>query len=261
MQSPAIPSFFIGHGSPVLAIVNDTYADFLARLGNKYQPKAIVIFSAHWEAPVVTISSRDDTYETIYDWTSKFPQELHEVVYKAKGSTKVAELVRERLSSKGITSEFDSTRGLDHGSWTVLHRIYPAADIPVVQVSINQDSSLEELYKVGDALKGLGEEGYMVIGSGATCHNDQFMSKSKEKPDEWAVEFDNWLLEKAKAKDLASLFKSETSAPNFRKAVPEGGAEHFMPFMVALGAGNLEDVKMLWQEYRSGSLSYACFEF
>ena len=260
MQDSAIPSFFIGHGSPVLAIEDDTYAAFLARLGAQYKPKAVVIFTAHWESTVLTISSRDDTYETIYDWESVFPKKLHEVVYPAKGSTKDAEIIRQRFAAKDIKAELDTTRGLDHGSWTVLCRLYAAANIPVVQVSVNQNLSSEELYKIGDALKGLGEEGYMVIGSGATCHNDNFMSRKKEI-DEWAPEFDNWLLEKAAAKDLKAIFNIETEAPNYRNPVPKGGAEHFVPWLIALGAGKLENVKMIWQEYRSGNLGYACYEF
>ena len=186
MQDSEIPSLFLAHGSPVLAIENDAYSDFLARLGKQYQPKAIIIFTAHWETEVLTISSRDDVYETIYDWTSKFPQELHEVVYRAKGSTKTASMIQERLNSKGIPVEIDSTRGLDHGSWTLLHRVYPEANIPVVQISISQNLSPKEQFKIGDALKGLGKEGFMVIGSGVTCHNDVLINKAAEKADEWA---------------------------------------------------------------------------
>ena len=256
----AIPSFFIGHGSPVLAIENDTYSAFLLKLGQTYQPKAVIIFTAHWESTALTISSRDDTYETIYDWESVFPKELSEVVYPAKGSTKAAQLVQERFAAKEIKAELDSTRGLDHGSWTVLSRMYPNADVPIVQVSVNQHLSIEEQYKIGDALKGLGEEGYLIIGSGATCHNDSLMARTKEV-DEWAPEFDNWLLEKSKAKDLKAIFNIENEAKNFRNPVPKGGAEHFVPWPLAFGAGNLDDVKLLWQEYRSRNLSYTIFEF
>jgi len=110
-----MPSLFLAHGSPMLAIEDSPYAGFLAELGRTLRPKAIVIFSAHWESPVTTVSSTDGTYDTIYDFGG-FPPELYRIKYPARGSTAVAAKVTERLKKAGIPVRTDGARGLDHGS-------------------------------------------------------------------------------------------------------------------------------------------------
>ncbi|MCQ6562486.1 DODA-type extradiol aromatic ring-opening family dioxygenase [Paenibacillus mendelii] len=253
-----IPALFLAHGSPMLAIEQTPYTAFLEKLGQQIQPKAIVVFTAHWETEKVTISSMDDEYETIYDFGG-FPDELYAIQYKAKGSTEIASLVAEKLASHGIAAEKDSQRGLDHGSWTLLHRMYPRANIPVVQISVNPYRSPEDQYKIGAALKGLGGEDILVIGSGVTVHNLRVLNWGQSTPEPWAVEFDDWLLDRMEQQDLTSLFRYAELAPHAKLAVPR--AEHFVPLFIAMGSGSQQQASVIHRSYDMGTLSYLCLQF
>lgn len=125
-------SIFLSHGSPMIAILDNEYTRFLTELGASMQPKAIVLFSAHWETEETTISFQTGTYETIYDFYG-FPDELFQVKYPATGSIEIATEVERCLSARGIAVNRDESRGLDHGSWSLLKHLYPNANIPVVQ--------------------------------------------------------------------------------------------------------------------------------
>ncbi|WP_159885592.1 DODA-type extradiol aromatic ring-opening family dioxygenase [Paenibacillus puerhi] len=253
------PSLFLAHGSPMLALQQTGYTDFLQKLAGRIQPKAIVIFTAHWETQTTTVSASDDVYETIYDFGG-FPDELYTLTYPAKGSSRIAADVKQRLESQGIAVHTDYTRGLDHGSWTLLYRMYPKADIPVIQLSVNPYLPPAEQYKIGEALRGLGEEDILVIGSGVTVHNLRMVNWNQTTPEPWAVAFDDWLIEKLQAQDVQALFQYEQAAPNARAAVPR--PEHFVPFFIALGAGDPDSKpKVIHRSYELGTLSYASFEF
>lgn len=177
-----MPSLFLAHGSPMLAIQDTDYTRFLKTLGETYKPKAIVIFTAHWESEVLTISSSDNEYETIYDFGG-FPPELYEIKYRAKGSSHIASILETKFKNKGISVHHNMTRGLDHGSWTLLHRMYPEANIPVVQISVNPFLSAKEQFEIGEALKGLGQEDILVIGSGVTVHNLRALKWNQTTPE------------------------------------------------------------------------------
>ncbi len=252
-----MPSLFLAHGSPMLAIEDTEYTRFLTELGKKLKPKAIVIFTAHWEKETLTISSMDETYETIYDFYG-FPPELFQVRYPAKGSTKFAQQLRELFLAAGIPSQLDRTRGLDHGSWTMLSKMYPNADIPVVQVSVHPFLKSEEQYRIGRAIKDLGNEDVLVIGSGVTVHNLRIIKWDQTEPEQWAVDFDDWLIDKMNKQDLISLFNYEKLAPNAKLAVPR--PEHFVPFYIAMGSGHGEP-KVIYRSYEFGTLSYLCMQF
>lgn len=253
-----VPSLFLAHGSPMIAIQTNSYTDFLTELGAKFQPKAIVIFTAHWESEILTISSTDDTYETIYDFYG-FPEELYQVTYPAKGSTKIANLIQSRLNAQGILTKLDTSRGLDHGSWTILKHLYPKANIPVVQVSINPFLSPKEQWSIGNALKGLGEKDILIIGSGATTHNLRLLKWGQQTPENWAVEYDDWLIQHITEKNNEKLFEYESLAPHQSLAVPR--PEHFVPLFIAIGSGIMEVPQVLYREYEMGTLSYLCFQF
>lgn len=254
-----VPSLFISHGSPTLAVEKNEYTDFLRELGNNIKPKAIVVFTAHWENDVTTISFRDDTYDMIYDFGG-FDREMYSIQYPAKGSQKVAALLKSRLEEQGITSKEDYKRGLDHGAWVVLRLMYPEANIPVVQVSINPWLSPEEQYRIGSAIKELKQEDILIIGSGGTVHNLRSIKWGATEPEPWAVEFDDWLIEKVRDKDKIALFSYEQLAPHAKMAVPRG--EHFAPFFITLGSG-IEDNEgiPIYRGYNYGTLSHICFEF
>jgi 4,5-DOPA dioxygenase extradiol len=252
-------SLFLAHGSPMNAIEDKEYTRFLEQYGKTLQPKAIVVFTAHWESEVLTISSSDEQYETIYDF-SGFPNELYQIKYPARGSSSLANKIAETLNHQGISVKKDMTRGLDHGSWTLLRRLFPKADIPVVQISVNPFLHPEKQFEIGKALRGLEAEGVLVIGSGVTVHNLRIIKWGQTTPESWAVEFDDWLIEKIKDNELEALFNYESLAPHAQMAVPR--AEHFVPLYIAMGsADSLENAKVIFRNYEFGTLSNLCYEF
>ncbi len=249
---------FLSHGSPMIAVEQTGYTSFLREYGRTLKPKAVVMFTAHWESDVLTVSSTDGEYKTIYDFGG-FPPELYRVKYPAKGSVEAASELANMLESGGIPVRKDTSRGLDHGVWTLLVHLFPDADIPVVQASVNPFLPMEEQYGIGQAVRSLGEQGVLVIGSGATVHNFRTMNMSATEADPRAVEFDDWLIEHMRSNDLESLFHVMEKAPHASMAVPR--AEHFVPLYIAMGSGKAEDVKVLHQSYEFGSLSYLALQF
>ncbi|ASS74058.1 dioxygenase [Tumebacillus algifaecis] len=254
-----VPALFLAHGSPLLAIQDNEYARFLTQLGSQYKPKAIIIFTAHWEKETLTVSYMDQSYDTIYDFYG-FPEEMYNIKYPAKGSTAVADQVIARFAAHNIPVQKDTTRGLDHGSWVLLRRMYPDANIPVVQISIHPFLSPEEQFKIGQALQGLGQEDIMIIGSGVTVHNLRIIKWEQTTPEPWAVEFDDWLLEKFNAGDQEALFHYDQLAPHARLAVPR--PEHFVPLFIAAGSGDPSTApQVIHRSYELGTLSYLSLAF
>jgi 4,5-DOPA dioxygenase extradiol len=243
----------------MLAIENTEYTRFLERLGRTWKPKAIVIFTAHWESAVLTISSTDEVYETIYDFYG-FPEALYAIQYQAKGSTQIADMVAERFERQGIPTRKDRSRGLDHGSWTLLHRMVPDADIPVIQISVNPFLPPQDQFKIGESLRGLGAADILVIGSGVTVHNLRAVKWEQTTPEPWAVQFDDWLVDKIQKRDVDSLFNYMELAPHASLAVPR--PEHFVPLFIAMGSGDPQrTAKVLYRGYDMGTLSYLCLQF
>ena len=253
-----IKPLFLAHGSPMMAIENTDYTKFLGTLGSSINPKAIVVFTAHWDSDILTISSSDSTYNTMYDFYG-FPKELYQVKYNANGSSLIASEIQTKLQEHGIEVKKDLTRGLDHGTWTLLKHLYPNANIPVIQISINSRLPIEDQIKIGSALKSLGEEDILVVGSGNTVHNLRLVDFEQTSVDYWAQEFDDWIIDKIKNKDFDSIFNYKKLAPNANLAVP--APDHFVPLFIALGSSTNLNPKILNRHYELGNLSYLCFEF
>ena len=253
-----IQTLFLAHGSPLMALENNAYTKFLSTLGNRINPKAIVVFTAHWDTEILTISSSDSVYNTMYDFYG-FPKELYQIKYEARGSSLIASEIENKLKNQGIEVKKDLTRGLDHGSWTLLKHLYPNADIPVIQISINSHLPIEEQFNIGNALEYLGEEDILVIGSGNTVHNLRLVNWEQTAVDSWAQEFDDWLIDKIKNKDLNSLFNYRDLAPHYNLAVPT--TDHFVPLFIALGSSKSSNPEILFRSYELGNLSYLCFKF
>ncbi len=251
---------FIAHGSPMLAVETNTYASFLEELGRTMKrPKAVVLFTAHWESDPVAVSSSDEPYGTIHDFGG-FPGELYEIRYPARGSSELAEETVSRLERKGIAARKDESRGLDHGSWVPLRRMFPSADIPVVQVSVNPFRPVREQFAIGEALRGLGGDDVLVIGSGSTVHNLRMLRPGAPAPEPWAVAFDDWLIGRMQERDGEALCRYEELAPHAKTAVPR--AEHLVPLFIAMGsAGPEAKGHVLHRSYEMGSLSYLCVRF
>lgn len=259
-----IPSFFIAHGAPLIAIENNEYTQFLNQLGNTLpRPKAIILFSAHWESNIQKVSSVDE-YSTIYDFGTAFPEELFNIQYPAKGHEEITNEIQNKFKKLGISFELDSKRGLDHGAWVVLRLLYPDADIPVISMSINPNLSPDEQYKVGKSLSELREKDVLIIGSGGTVHNLRELNWGKDNKgiDNWALDFDEWLSSHLKNWDLASLYNYQSIAPHAELAVPPYGIEHFVPIFYAMGAAdNQQTSKLLHRSYRYGNLSHSVWQF
>lgn len=253
-----VPALFLAHGSPMMAIEQSEYTKFLNKLGESIKPKAIVVFTAHWNSELLTISASDDEYGTIYDFYG-FPEELYKIKYKAKGSSEVATFVQQELKKHGIESRKDYSRGLDHGAWTLLMHLYPLLNIPVVQISVNPNLDVWEQLKIGNALKRLGEEDILIIGSGNTVHNLSLVDWGKNEVDKWAEEFDDWLIQMLKDKDVESLSNYRELAPHAKLAAPT--TEHLIPLFITLGSNLAAEAKILHRSYELGNLSYLCYKF
>ncbi|RUS46242.1 class III extradiol ring-cleavage dioxygenase [Cohnella sp. AR92] len=254
-----ISPLFVGHGSPLMAIQDSPCTEFLAEYGKRKKPKAIVVFTAHWESEVLAISSIDGAYDTIYDFGG-FPPEMYTIKYPAPGDPGLAARIGESLDKLGIAHRFDTKRGLDHGSWVPLRRMYPDADIPVVQISIHPFLPPSEQFRIGTALRGLDQEDILVLGSGATVHNFRAMNFNAKQPDAWAVAFDDWLVDRIQRKELDELFRYEELAPNARTAVPR--PDHFVPLYLAFGSADpASTATEAHRSYEMGSLSYLSVEF
>jgi 4,5-DOPA dioxygenase extradiol len=254
-----LPSLFIAHGAPSLALEQNEYTDYLKALAAHLpRPKAIVLFSAHWESTTQLISTAVE-YDTIYDF-SGFQDELYQVRYNAKGDQQTAKEVRELFLEQGLAPLFDEKRGLDHGAWVVLRLLYPDADIPVVSLSVNRFLSNSEQYRIGKALASLREQDILVIGSGGTVHNLRRLEWRSKETNDWAIQFDSWLEKTIMSWDTASLFDYERLAPYAKEAVPT--PEHFIPLLLAMGSGDpSKKAELLYRSYMYGNLSHSIWKF
>jgi 4,5-DOPA dioxygenase extradiol len=239
------------------------YTDFLRGLAGQLPavPRAIVIWSAHWESAVQLVGSPAQ-YETIYDFYG-FPEALYRLTYPAKGDVPLSLTVQQLLRQEGIPCETDDARGLDHGAWAPLMLMYPQADVPVVALSVHPGLAAEEQYRIGRALAPLREQGVLIVGSGGIVHNLRRLDWSggpNGKAMDWATQFDEWIGEQLETWNREALFDYEQRGPHAREAVPT--REHFVPLLLAMGAADNErEARLLFREMQFGSLSLACWQF
>src|SRR5215472_8112776 len=201
---PLMPTIFFGHGNPMNALLHNSYTDRWAVIGNAVpRPKAILCVSAHWYVPgaAVTINAAP---RTIHDFGG-FPSELYEVQYPAPGDPELARRVQSLLAPLPV--ELDKRWGLDHGTWSVLYHVYPKADIPIVQLSIDETRPASFHYEIGQRLAPLREEGVLIVGSGNLVHNLHAYAWGQRavNPFPWAVRFEQearGLLQSADHRDL-----------------------------------------------------------
>ncbi|OPH54951.1 dioxygenase [Paenibacillus ferrarius] len=254
-----LPTFFVAHGTPSLVIEQHAYTEFLQKLARSIPiPKAIVLFSAHWESGVQKISAAIQP-EMIYDFKG-FSEKLYSMEYPAKGDLTLSLHIEQLFLEEGIRCELDDERGLDHGAWAPLMIMYPDAQIPVVVLSVNPRLTAEEHYRIGAALGPLRDEGVLILGSGGTVHNLRRLDRNNPVPQVWAVEFDEWLAEQLETWNLEALIRYDERAPNVREAVPT--PEHFVPLLLALGAADTtRRAKLLHHSFQMGTLSLCCWMF
>jgi 4,5-DOPA dioxygenase extradiol len=254
----SLPAVFVSHGAPSLPLTDSPAAAFLRGLGVTLgRPAAILCVSAHWdsERPALSLAERP---ETIYDFRG-FPDALYRLTYPAPGAPELARRAAGLLAAAGEMLELDAGRGLDHGAWVPLLLMYPEADIPVVQLSVQSGRGAAPHLALGRALAPLRDEGVLILGSGGAVHNlRQFFGNPGATPD-WALAFDDWLCRQVEAGAVEALVDYRAKAPHGRQAHPS--EEHFLPLHVALGAGG-EGVRgrVLHRSF-DGSLSMAAFAF
>lgn len=228
-----LPSVFLSHGSPMHALQAGDAGLAWAALGKRLgKPKAIVVASAHWETnvPMVTGSARP---ETIHDF-SGFPEPLYRIRYTAPGAPAVAQRASQLLKDHGFTAAIDGCRGLDHGTWSPLLYMYPDADVPVVQLSLQPELGTRHHLALGRALRPLEEDNVLVIGSGHMTHNLRDWMRGAGAPAPYAAQFAEWVRERLEARDLDTLADYRSRSPHGARAHPTD--EHFLPLFVALGA-------------------------
>ncbi|CAM8989421.1 unnamed protein product [Rhodiola kirilowii] len=265
MASKIDDTFYISHGSPTLSIDESIPArSFLQSFRTKVfplRPKAILVISGHWDTdePYVNVVKRNDT---IYDFYG-FPKPMYQIKYPAPGAPEVAKRVKEVLTASGFGPvREDKNRGLDHGAWVPLMLMYPEADIPVCQLSVQSNRDATYHYNMGKALAPLKDEGVLIVGSGATTHNlralNLRMADGGAEP--WAAEFDNWLKEALLSGRYDDVNKWAEKAPNAKMAHP--WPDHFYPLHVAMGAaGDDSKAKQIHTSWGLGTLSYSSYQF
>lgn len=225
-----MPSIFLAHGSPFLLDDAAWMGELAAWAAVLPRPRAILVVSAHWVARPVTLGAKK-TVPLVYDFYG-FPPRYYDVRYAAPGAPELAERVRALVSPKQPVVD-DDARGLDHGAYVPLLAMYPAADVPVLQVSIpTMDAA--SLIELGRTLAPLRSEDVLIVGSGFLTHNMHALDFGGGAPPSWAREFDAWSKETLERRDVDALARYRDRAPGVRQALPTH--EHFVPVAVAMGA-------------------------
>jgi 4,5-DOPA dioxygenase extradiol len=236
MTYATLPALFISHGTPMMAI-DAGHADcaFHRLTTNLPAPNAIVVLSAHWQSDALEVSTamRPDTWHDYHG----FPPELAQIRYPAPGSPALAERIIHLLELAGIEAHGNALRPRDHGVWAPLRHLYPAADIPVIQISIPRHYQPEQLYLLGQALISLRAQQILLIGSGSITHNLRALSfrDPDAVPPVWVSRFKQWMIQKLGAHDYTAVINWQHEAPHAAQNHPT--AEHLAPLFFAMGAG------------------------
>jgi 4,5-DOPA dioxygenase extradiol len=223
---------FLSHGAPTLAIEDSPARRFLEQLGQSLpHPRAVLAVSAHWETRVPAVNAVA-VNETIHDFRG-FPPELYQMRYPAPGSPLVAGEVAERLEEVGFECFVDEERGLDHGAWVPLSLMWPEAQVPVLQLSVQTELGPDHHLRMGRALEPLTGEGVLVLGSGSFTHDLSSIRGGEQDP-EWVSGFADWM-------DQAITENREDELIHYRERAPFAAKnhpteEHLLPLFVAFGA-------------------------
>ncbi|MBS1944192.1 MAG: 4,5-DOPA dioxygenase extradiol [Bacteroidetes bacterium] len=256
-----MPVLFLGHGSPMNAIEENVFTANFQKLGHELDtPKAILCISAHWETRGTMVTARRQP-PTIHDFRG-FPRELSEVQYPAPGSPELAETVKGMVHSGDVA--LDHKWGLDHGAWSVIKHLYPKADVPVIQLSLDYTKSPREHLELALELALLRTKGVLVIGSGNIVHNLGLVAWDKVAGEpfayDWAAQANQRMKELVLDGDLATLADFGKQGRAFDLAIPT--PEHFLPLLYSAALrGTNEDVTVFNDQPVAGSLSMTSFLF
>jgi 4,5-DOPA dioxygenase extradiol len=253
-----MPVVFFGHGSPTNALEDNIATRAWLEIAESVpRPTAILCISAHWctEGTAVTAMS---TPRTIHDFGRSLPAPLFDLQYPAPGSPQLADRVTDLLSPTPVAA--DQSWGLDHGTWSVLLKAWPEADIPVVQLSINMALADDEHFELGKRLTPLRDEGILIIGSGNIVHNLGIMEWNEEaEPYDWAVRFNDYIKDAISVDDMDRFYAYRDLGQDARLALP--GLDHFWPMLYVLGARDGDPVQYATDfiQYKSLSMTSAVF--
>ncbi len=255
MNTEKLPVLFIGHGNPMNALQDNDFTKKLKSVGSaikeKYQPKGILMVSAHWLTKGVFVCSSPKP-ETIHDFGG-FPKELFDVQYPAAGSPEFAGNVSKMLANCNQSTEW----GLDHGAWTILKHLFPKADVPVFQLSIDYYQTMQFHFDLAKQLKTLRQQGVLIIGSGNIVH--ALNARMTEKPYDWAIEFDEWAKKQLDNRNYESLIQYEKAGASAKKAFPT--PDHYIPLLYTLGATEKDEpLTYLYEGIELGIISMRCLQ-
>lgn len=231
--SDTMPSFFLGHGSPMNAIEENEFVDGLRDLAKTIpKPKAILCISAHWVTDGTFVTAMEKP-PTIHDFGG-FPKALFDVQYPAPGSPELAKLVQSVVKSQNVKLDYEW--GLDHGAWSVIKHIYPKADVPVVQLSMDYKGSPEQHFQLAKEIAPLRNKGILIIASGNIVHNLRMVAWDRLNEVygfDWALEVNQKIKDWISKEDYQSLIQIRNHGKEFEWAIPT--AEHYLPLLYTLG--------------------------
>ena len=258
-MSKALPTLFLSHGSPMHAIQPGAVRSVWESLGRALpRPKALLIASAHWETniPAFTAGAKPETIHDFYG----FPKPLYQIQYPAPGAPEVALRAIQLLEKENLKAVADPQRGLDHGAWSPLLYMYPDADVPVVQASIQTPLGPAHHLALGRALAPLAHEGILILGSGHMTHNLRERGGDGAAPLPYVKEFQAWVHHRIEEKDFDALNDYRARSPGGARAHPTD--EHFLPLFVALGAADRDyRAERLYDGIETGSLAMDAYLF
>ncbi len=253
-----LPSLFISHGSPMLALQPGASGVALRQLAAELPtPTAILLVSAHWQSPQLFVSGACQP-ATLHDFGG-FPAPLYQIQYPAPGSPALAAQVVKLLAEAGLAAQTDATRPLDHGAWVPLSLMYPQANIPVVQLSLPTQGGPARQNRIGHCLRALRSQGVLLIGSGSITHNlgELDWQAGPETITPWAKEFRDWIVERLQHNDEAALLDYRQQAPHAQRNHPSD--EHLLPLFFARAAGSR--FSSVHQGFTFGALGMDIYRF
>ena len=248
------PLLFVGHGNPMNAIEDNHFRRTWEKIGKEIpQPEAILVISAHWQTRGSWVTAMENP-RTIHDFYG-FPQELYEQKYPSPGNPELASMISGMMPDKKIG--LNSDWGLDHGTWSVLKPMFPKADIPVVQLSLDAEQPPEYHFMLAKNLEYLRKSGVMIIGSGNIVHNLSLMKFSPEAYD-WAIEFDDKVKSLIDLRDYQPLIDYDKLGEAARLSIPTN--EHYLPLLYSLAlVGKKDEIQYFNEVATMGSVSMRSF--
>ena len=256
-----LPVLFVSHGAPDIALKESSFSRSLEAFGREIAPRAIAVVSAHWEAPRPVRVNASTRPGVMHDFRG-FPEELYRLDYAAPGDPPLAREIAALLTAAGIAADGDAARPLDHGAWVPLRFLWPAGDVPVVQISLPRPRTPEQVLSMGAAVSGLRERGVLLLGSGGVVHNLARLrfADPGAPSDEWARGFEQWLLDRLERGETQAVLRYRDEAPGAALAAPS--TEHFDPIFFTLGARRPDDrFRLVHSGIEYGNLSLAAFAF